>query len=326
MPSRIQKHRSHEERSAARRKWMNVPPGMPPELADEFMRRLKAGETLRRITSGDKRCGPALVTPQRFKKHCELHPEWAAEARDLAKANGKAADRLKSVNSFWRKKTKDLCLKGLHPMVGDNLRIDPSTGRRACLACRKFAAKNPPPLRPAMVALIKREVDRGISLSQLTFGRPTGGGAKNPALKIVDPAVFYHHRRIDPEFDRYIVARTANNSSRGQRMRYARARARIQSEARREEANDYQRILALFPASFPGREDAAQDVFVALLDKSLQREDVRARVNKFITGHNRMFPTKYAKFGDSQLLSLDEALFDDGSGTRGDNVHRGLWD
>lgn len=211
-------------------------------------------------------------------------------------------------------------------MVGDNVRIDPSTGRRACLACRKFAAKNPPPMKPAMIALIKREVDRGISLSQLTFGRPTGGGAKNAALKIVDPAVFYHHRRIDPHFDRYIVERIANNSSRGQRIRYARARARIQSDVRREEANDYQRILALFPASFPWREDAAQDVFVALADKSLKREDVRSRVKSYMAAESKMFPTKYAKFGNSQLLSLDEALFDDGSGTRGDNVVLGFWD
>ncbi|OSJ14395.1 hypothetical protein BST63_16865 [Bradyrhizobium canariense] len=82
--SMSQAYRSHEERSTARRKWMNVPPGMTPDLADEFMR-LNAGERVRRITSGDKRCGPALVTPQRFKKHCELHPEWADEARRLAR-------------------------------------------------------------------------------------------------------------------------------------------------------------------------------------------------------------------------------------------------
>ncbi|KGT79736.1 hypothetical protein MA20_10875 [Bradyrhizobium japonicum] len=145
-------------------------------------------------------------------------------------------------------------------------------------------------------------------------------------MKIVDPAVFYHQRRIDPEFNRYVVERIANNSSRGQQIRYTRARARIQSEARREEANDYERILALFPAGFPGREDAAQDVFVALLDKSLKREDVRGRVKQFIASHNRMFPTNFAKFGDSPLVSLDEALFEDGSGTRGDNVTRGLWD
>ncbi|SFH82215.1 hypothetical protein [Bradyrhizobium sp. cf659] len=315
-----------ESHRAAYLKWHDVPPGMPADLADEFMKRLTEGSTLRKLTSGSKGCAPALVTPQRFKKHCELHPEWAVEAMRLAKANAKAADRLKSVNSFWRKRTQELCLKGLHPMVGDNLRIDPSTGRRACLACRKIAAKNPPPMKPAMIALVKRELDRGISLSQMTFGRPTGGGAVNPSLKIVDPAVFYHQRRIDPEFDRYIVERIANNSSRGQRIRYARARARVQSAERREEANDYEKILALFPISFPGREDAAQDVFVALFDKSLRREDVRARVKQFIAGHNRMFPTNFAKFGDSPLVSLDEALFEDGSGTRGENVSRGLWD
>lgn len=61
--SRAQAYRSHEERSAARRKWMNVPPGMTPKLADEFMRRLNAGETLRRITSGDKRCGSRVGDP-----------------------------------------------------------------------------------------------------------------------------------------------------------------------------------------------------------------------------------------------------------------------
>jgi hypothetical protein len=37
-----------------------------------------------------------------------------------------------------------------------------------------------------------------------------------------------------------------------------------------------------------------------------------------------MFPTQYRKFGDSALLSLDEALFDDGPTTRGGTVTRGL--
>jgi hypothetical protein len=45
-----------------------------------------------------------------------------------------------------------------------------------------------------------------------------------------------------------------------------------------------------------------------------------------VASHNKMFPTKYAKFGDSPLVSLDESLFDNGSGTRGDIVTRALWD
>jgi hypothetical protein len=70
----------------------------------------------------------------------------------------------------------------------------------------------------------------------------------------------------------------------------------------------------------------AQDVFVALYDGSLKREDVRARVRLFMLAENRMFPTKYAKFAGRPLLSLDEQLFDDGSTTRGDTISRGLWD
>jgi hypothetical protein len=70
--------------------WRNAPPGMSPTMADEFIARLKAGSTVRRLTSG-KSFGPGLVTASRFKKHCERHPEWAAEAWRISKANTKAA-------------------------------------------------------------------------------------------------------------------------------------------------------------------------------------------------------------------------------------------
>jgi hypothetical protein len=74
------------------------------------------------------------------------------------------------------------------------------------------------------------------------------------------------------------------------------------------------------------RDDIAQSIFVALLEGALQRDQVKGRVQRFIADHNRMFPTKYAKFGDSPLVSLDEVMFEDGSTTRGDTVSRGLWD
>jgi hypothetical protein len=49
-------------------------------------------------------------------------------------------------------------------------------------------------------------------------------------------------------------------------------------------------------------------------------------VQRFTTDHNRMFPTKFAKFGDRPLVSLDEMMFEEGSTTRGDTVSRGLCD
>jgi hypothetical protein len=105
-----------------------MPPGIPPEMAVEFMAKLKAGSTVRKLTGGGKRLGPAIVSFDRFKKHCELNPEWAVEAWRISKLNCNAGK-----GSRLRKMTEKLCLRGLHPMTGDNVRIDPSRGRRACL-------------------------------------------------------------------------------------------------------------------------------------------------------------------------------------------------
>lgn len=63
-----------------------------------------------------------------------------------------------------------------------------------------------------------------------------------------------------------------------------------------------------------------------ILSGNLRRDEVRISVKHYINEHDRMFPTKYRRFGDSPLVSLDEAVFDDGSTTRGDTVSRGLWD
>ena len=100
---------------------------MPPEMADEFMAKLKAGSTVRKLTSGIKKFGPVLVCYARFKKHCEMHPEWAAEAWRISKINagiGKAA----------RFRTMTHCRAGLHLMTGDNVFIDGTNGRRRCVA------------------------------------------------------------------------------------------------------------------------------------------------------------------------------------------------
>jgi hypothetical protein len=76
-----------DKHRAATLKWRGKPPGIPPEMAVEFMAKLKAGSTIRKLTNGGKDCGPAIVSYDRFKKHCEFHPEWAAEALRVSKIN-----------------------------------------------------------------------------------------------------------------------------------------------------------------------------------------------------------------------------------------------
>ena len=82
----------------------------------------------------------------------------------------------------------------------------------------------------------------------------------------------------------------------------------------------------MLPASFPDKDDVVSAIFEDLLTGALKREQVRGRIQSYIMAHNRMYPTKFAKFGDSPLVSLDEVLFDDGTATRADTVSRGLWD
>ncbi|UWU77849.1 hypothetical protein N2603_05095 [Bradyrhizobium huanghuaihaiense] len=141
-------------------------------------------------------------------------------------------------------------------------------------------------------------------------------------MVLVRSNVFHHYRELNPDFDQLVRDSIGANKGRGQRIRWT----LVRTSSIRDQNNDYYKIRAMLPDSFPGKDDVVSAIFEDLLTGALKREDVRARVKSYVAAHNRMFPTNYAKFGDSPLVSLDEVLNDDGSGTRGDNVTRGLWE
>jgi hypothetical protein len=292
---------------------------MTPTQATTFMSRLQAGEAVRRMTSGGK-LGKAVCSLEKFKKHCAAYPMWGEDAQRLAKINAKAADIMKSVNAWKRKKTQELCLKGLHPMKGDNLMIH--KGRRACLACWRHHATHPPihSILPVL-DLIKDDLRRGISLGQICHGKPTGGGKLDYSLMRVRPNVFYYYRKLNPDFDQFVRDALAGSNSRGQKIRWT----RVHTASVRDSNNEYYRIRAMIPAENPHRDDIVARIFEDLLGGSLKREEVAGRIKQYVAELNKLYPTKYAKFGDSPLYSLDEALFDDGNTTRGDNISQGLW-
>jgi hypothetical protein len=134
-----------------------TPPGLSDEKAARIMLGLRGGKTLRLL----------WVKAPRLEVYFSSHPEYAQEARPLIAANMKAARRRKGAR--LRDKTQFFCLKGLHPMIGDNVRIDPSRpGRRACLACRKAAAVNPPLMKPATIELVKQAFERATRYIKLS--------------------------------------------------------------------------------------------------------------------------------------------------------------
>ena len=79
---------SHAQKCrAGNLKWQGKPAGIPPAMAIEFLVLLKAGSTIRKLTGGGV-LGPAMVSYDRFKEHCTMHPDWAVEAHKISERNG----------------------------------------------------------------------------------------------------------------------------------------------------------------------------------------------------------------------------------------------
>jgi hypothetical protein len=220
-------------------------------------------------------------------------------------AANKEAARLRKGDSL---RTTPHCRASLHLMTEANFYFDGTHGRRRCIACRRASSAKAPLMSAEVAERVKQALQRGASLSQVAHGRPVGGGKRNRNLYITSFKIIKRYRRENPDFDRFVTMAIADSPSVAQRMRHLRK----QNEAKREEINDYYTIRAMLPANFPGKDDVVSDIFEDLLNGTLKRENVKTRAQTYIAAYNRLYPTKYAKFGDSQLVSLDEVLFEGG--------------
>ncbi|OSJ22122.1 hypothetical protein BSZ19_46895 [Bradyrhizobium japonicum] len=280
---------------------MNVPPGMTPELADEFMRRLKTGETLRKITSGDKRCGPALVTPQRFKKHCELHPEWAIEALRLAKANEEAAAhvrktitwRLAIQRSADKRRAAERCKNG-HIRRLDNTFYEQHLGYlvRRCKDCLKARRQ----LRMPSAQQVRTSI---ASLHE--------GGTLSSGTSQVQQAM-RNFIRANPKIGARLRNLSDKNAS-AHRSAAQRARRRLSaSSLMQNNGEDAYEAVRWATAHVPEdeRDDVMSRMFVAIGEGRLRLSEARSRVGEFLKDQRRR-PRVY---GEARF-SLDSPLNDD---------------
>src|SRR4051794_14121801 len=125
---------SHAERCrTAELKWRGGPSGFSRGMAGLFMSKLRAGKTIKELTHSAK-SADFIASYARVVKHCELNSDWGKEARRLSAING---NRHKSENHG--KRLAVMCQAGLHPMTGDNVKIQGPAGghRRYCAACRR---------------------------------------------------------------------------------------------------------------------------------------------------------------------------------------------
>jgi hypothetical protein len=96
-----------DKQRAAHYKWLNMPSGLTPELASQFMLKLHGGKTIRDMTGYGVH---HLCSAERFRKHCELHSTWGLEARRLSDQN---SSRKKSINNWKVGRAFEFCMRGL---------------------------------------------------------------------------------------------------------------------------------------------------------------------------------------------------------------------
>jgi hypothetical protein len=277
------------------------------DQADAAMAALQAGRSLCSITMGD-RFGARIIRLDALRKWMAANTEWAALAQPLIEKNLKASN----VRKGDRFRNRTHCKHGhsLHDAYyvnrGDGYRV------MQCRTCHKLkkGCAIVPEIKEKVEALIKK----GAPFSSFSKGGTPG--------RLITHLTLTRWRSEDRDFNRLIELYTPLRQAKIiERRVLGRKRSII-----RKQTNDYHRIRAMVGEHFPGCDDVISNIFEALLNKTLKHEDIPAHIKRLKADHNRMFPTNFAKFGNSRLVSLDEVLFEDGSTTRGDTLSRGLWD
>jgi len=158
---------------------------------------LKSKITLRRIFGARVISGTiaAIVTPGKFRNHCEAYPEWGAEAKCLAKVNAKGADKLKG--SHYSSRTH--CRRGHEFAVHGLAYKNHVNGRRYryCKLCNRIHSREGTKLRDEIVEKVKSLVRAGNPLKSFSSGGMPGYLCRFSSVKRL--------RREDPEFNNLVL-------------------------------------------------------------------------------------------------------------------------
>ncbi|UPJ31020.1 hypothetical protein [Bradyrhizobium sp. CW1] len=292
---------STEARRAAKLKWLNAPPGMTNDLADEFMRRLTAGETLSKLTSG--RVSPALVTRERFRKHCELHPAWSVEARRLAKINEEAAAHIRKTvtwklaiqRSADNRRTAERCKNG-HIRGLENTFYEQHLGYlvRRCKDC----IKNRRVLRMPSAELVRA------SIASLHEGGTLTSGVRSQVQQAMRNFI-----RANPKLGTRLRNISDKNAS-AHRSAAQRARRRFAASSliRNNGEEAYEAVRQATAHLFGDeRGDVMSLMFVAIAEERLKLSEARARVGEFLAVHRRR-PRVYGDYSLNSPIGEDDGV------------------
>ncbi|QQO12616.1 hypothetical protein JJB99_24545 [Bradyrhizobium diazoefficiens] len=260
----------------------------------------------------------------RFRLALKNNPDLESRLRPIIERNAKVAVVVAS-----RKRRISHCKYG-HELSIENTGIKPSNGSRFCLTCnRTFAGA---PVTPQMLDNVERGLLTGMSVGDLTTPRD----GKRPTITY---AQWRTVRRTRPDInERFMRAlrnpatirsfMSGNTIARVPGLTLAAPADFVRSDVPLyiPQEGDTEWLLSLTPHhwSDADRMDVVGNIFLALVDRKLRREDVPVRMKEFKKQHNDMFSDK--DYGSARApLSLDVPIFAEGRTTRGETIKTGLW-
>ncbi|MCC8955206.1 hypothetical protein H8B02_17720 [Bradyrhizobium sp. Pear77] len=281
--------------------------GLTDEKAARLLEGFRAGSTLK----------PFAVKSTRFKAYCDAHPGYALVALPLLETNNKAAN--------WRKgeakRNRTHCKRG-HPLNDATVYLDRGGSHRKCMLCTAINEKNPPLPTADQVSRVTAALNAGKTIGEICWGIVDG---KKVAHPILIHRKLKRYRDENPDYDRFVSSVISGSGSRARQRRLLQPQ-KLQVIAARSQHNDYHSIVAMVPSYLPPdvRDDVAQSIMLALLEGTLRRDQLKARVGEFVRLHHREAnKVGVGKFG---LRSLDAPAFTDGSKTLADFETRSIWD
>lgn len=245
---------------------------------------------------------PALVTRQRFLKHCELHPEWAVEAMRLIKLNEQSAAVLRTkVNleiarerSAISRRTAEKCKNG-HVRTANNTFYVEYGGClvRRCKDCNKYARENRMPT-----------IDRvRLSVASLHEGE-TLSSQGGYTLSIMRNFI-----RANPKIGNRIRAISEKNASAhrsaGQRARRQLAASSLTRNAGEDAYEAVRQATLHIPRD--ERDDVMSRMFIAIAEGRLRLSEARARVGEFLADQ-RYRPRVYGDFSLNSPIGDEDGV------------------
>ncbi|MHC2257155.1 hypothetical protein ACVILK_006847 [Bradyrhizobium embrapense] len=266
----------------------------------------KAARMLEGFRAGCGAMRPYHVKWAKFKAYCDSHPTYAAIALPLVAANREAADKRKGET----KRNQTHCKRG-HPLNEATVYFDRGGSHRKCMICTALNSKNPPLPSADQVARVTAAINAGQRAVQFC-----GNGSPDRIFGFNKLKIL---RQSNPEFDRLYTTKILLVRPRSNIVTH---REVTLTPAQQE----YQRVARLVPYQLPHdvRDDVIQCIFLAILEGSLQPDQVQVRVKEFVRAHYRE-ANKHGvgKFG---LRSLDAPIKVDSKLTRMDVISLRRWE